>query len=53
MEGKLDYIFMCAGTGGSITGMSKYLKSVMPSIKIIGIDPIGSVLARPESLNTV
>ena len=32
------------GTGGTITGIAKYLKSVIPNIRIIGVDPIGSIL---------
>lgn len=32
------------GTGGTITGIARYLKSVIPHIKIIGVDPIGSIL---------
>jgi cysteine synthase len=37
-----------AGTGGTITGVSRRLKELDPNIKIIGIDPPGSVLAIPE-----
>lgn len=40
-----------AGTGGTITGIAKYLKQVNENIKIIGADPEGSILALPESLN--
>lgn len=52
MEGKIDYIFVCAGTGGTVTGLTKFMKSKNPSIKIIGIDPEGSILAYPKSMNT-
>ena len=50
-EGKLDYVFLGAGTGGTLTGISRILKEKNPNIKIIAIDPNGSVLAQPESLN--
>jgi len=37
--------FICAiGTGGTISGVGKFLKEKDPSIKVIGIDPKGSVL---------
>jgi cystathionine beta-synthase len=44
LDGKLDYIVMTAGTGGTITGVAKKLKEKIPSCKIIGVDPYGSIL---------
>ena len=44
-DGKLDYVFMGAGTVGTLTGISRALKEKDPNIKIIGIDPYGSILA--------
>merc|ERR1719478_1830819 len=43
--GKLDYMIMSAGTGGTITGVAKKLKEKIPGIKIVGVDPHGSILA--------
>ncbi|GAV50870.1 hypothetical protein ZYGR_0AD00530 [Zygosaccharomyces rouxii] len=40
-----------AGTGGTITGISRYLKEQDEKIDIVGADPFGSILAQPESLN--
>lgn len=40
----LDMIVMTAGTGGTITGVAKRLKEANPEIKVIGVDPIGSIL---------
>lgn len=40
----LDMIVAGVGTGGTITGVAKRLKEYNPAIKIIGADPIGSIL---------
>lgn len=50
-EGKLDYVFAGVGTGGTISGVAKLLKEKMPDVKIIGVDPYGSILAEPEEVN--
>lgn len=42
---------MGAGTGGTMTGISRKLKEMNPSIKIIAVDPPGSILAEPSALN--
>lgn len=44
LDGKLDYIVMTAGTGGTITGVAKKLKEKIPGVKVIGVDPHGSIL---------
>lgn len=49
--GKITAIVAGAGTGGTITGLSKGLKKHNPEIKVIAADPFGSILAVPESLN--
>jgi len=36
------------GTGGTITGAARRLKEVWPDIKIIGVDPIGSIIGGGE-----
>src|SRR3990167_6421663 len=40
----LDMVVMGVGTGGTITGVARRLKEVLPHIKIIGVDPVGSIL---------
>jgi cystathionine beta-synthase len=45
MEGRLDAVVCGVGSGGTITGLARYLKSVNPSIEIVLADPKGSVLA--------
>ncbi|MGE0433989.1 MAG: cystathionine beta-synthase [Planctomycetota bacterium] len=47
LEGKVDMCIISAGTGGTITGISKKLKSLNPDVIIVGADPIGSILAGP------
>jgi cystathionine beta-synthase len=50
--GQIDMLCSAAGTGGTITGVGRRLKELNPNIIIVGIDPIGSILAQPEELNT-
>jgi len=40
----LDMVVIGVGTGGTITGIAKRLKEHIPNIKVIGADPIGSIL---------
>ena len=40
----LDMVVIGVGTGGTITGVAKKLKEKIPNIKIIGADPVGSIL---------
>ena len=51
-QGKLDYVFAGAGTGGTVTGIAKKMRELNPGVKIVGIDPYGSIMAQPEELNT-
>lgn len=44
-------VVAAAGTGGTITGIGRKLKERCPSCKLVGVDPEGSILAEPESLN--
>ena len=43
-EGNIDMVVAGVGTGGTITGIAKYLKQKNPDILIVGADPFGSVL---------
>lgn len=42
--GRLDYFVCAVGTGGTISGVGRYLKEKNPKIKIVGVDPKGSIL---------
>ncbi len=42
-NGELDFFFAGIGTGGTISGVAKYLKERNPKIKIFGVDIEGSV----------
>jgi cystathionine beta-synthase len=48
-DGKVDVCVICAGTGGTITGIAKKLKEKLPKVIIVGVDPVGSLLADPEN----
>lgn len=49
---QVDMIISSAGTGGTLTGLSKKVKEVCPDCKIIGVDPVGSILAGEEPVQT-
>lgn len=51
-DNKIDALVLTAGTGGTVTGIGRYIKENNKDCKIIGVDPIGSILAVPHSLNT-
>ena len=48
----LDMVVIGAGTGGTITGIARYLKEKNPDILIIGVDPEGSILGGRTDVAT-
>lgn len=45
-KGEFDVFMATVGTGGTISGCSKFLKEKMPHLKTIGVDCEGSILAH-------
>lgn len=45
-EGKLTDVIIGVGTGGTISGVGRYLKSKNPNIQIVGVDIEGSILTE-------
>jgi len=50
--GRLDAVVVPAGTGGSITGIARFLKGKLPGVQIVGVDPVGSILAGPGEIRS-
>jgi cystathionine beta-synthase len=46
--GALTHLVVGVGTGGTITGMARYLKAQNPRIEVIGADPVGSIYSNKD-----
>ena len=45
-QGEVDYFVAGVGTGGTISGTGRYLKEQNPKVKVVGVDPEGSILTH-------
>ena len=45
-NGEITHLIACSGTGGTISGIGRYLKEKNKAIKIIGVDAYGSILKK-------
>lgn len=52
LDGQVDMLVISAGTGGTLTGVSKRIKEACPNVEIVGVDPVGSILAGGDFVDT-
>lgn len=45
-KGKVTHVVAASGTGGTISGVGKYLKEQNPNVKVLGVDAFGSILKK-------
>jgi cystathionine beta-synthase len=50
-DGKIDMIVIGVGTGGTVNGIGRKFKEVIPECQVVGVDPYGSVLAEHANVN--
>ncbi len=51
-EGRITHFVAGMGTCGTITGTGRYLKETNPEIRVVGVDPEGSIFSDPENVHS-
>ena len=49
--GRITHFVTGVGTGGTISGVARYLKERNPAIRVIGADPQGSIYTEPDNIH--
>ncbi len=49
--GELDALVIALGTGGTVSGISRYLKERKPDLVVVGADPEGSIYSQPDDVH--
>ena len=44
MDGRVDYVVISIGTGGTLSGVGKRMREDVPKCKIVAVDPVGSIM---------
>ena len=49
--GEIDALVIALGTGGTVSGISRYLKEQKPDLVVVGADPEGSIYSQPDDVH--
>lgn len=51
-QGRLDAVVLTAGTGGTLSGIARRIRDESQDVRIVGVDPEGSILAGPGPISS-
>lgn len=52
LNNEVDMVVMTTGTGGTLTGVARKVKERCPKAKIVGVDPVGSILGGGTEISS-